>query len=158
MSAKRLRLEIAGELIVGLAFRNEAELERFLLNHCIFLDDVPPPARAVPQVQVDRTPANADRNRDLTAPEPPRRRGRPSMNRIIDEAVRELGDELDQHADQAPRARLVQRMIARTAPPESVPAVHTIELWLAEHRPFGKAFGKSVGKPKRSKTVSDRSK
>jgi hypothetical protein len=47
--------------------------------------------------------------------------------------VKRLGPTLAQLPSQAARARAVQKMIAKIADAETVPAIHTVELWLAEH-------------------------
>jgi hypothetical protein len=140
----------------GVAFTSEAALEEFLRRLGLALDDVSPsPARTVPPdldvVGGIGTPAADARQRrphaipsSVTAeakagsanaePEKtPRRRGRPSKSAIIAKAVKLLGPTLDRLPSQAARARAVQKMIAKIADAETVPAIHTVELWLAEH-------------------------
>jgi hypothetical protein len=144
MSAKRLRLEIAGELIVGLAFRNEAELERFLLDHCIFLDDLPPPARAMHPASAAGGNANGDVD-DGAGP------GRPSFAAAIAAAVEHIGAALHQHGKLAARARLVLRVMAKNTAQDDLPSQRVVERYLAGHAPRQNFRRKSRQNPKRDR-------
>jgi hypothetical protein len=119
VSARRFRLEVAGEVKVGLAFDSDVELEEFLAGRGL-VGTVTEPASAA------RKQADAE----------PRPRGRPPFDDVIAAAVTTLGAEIDRVDTLRAAAGLVQRAIAAAgAAPDAVPSTKTIERFLAERWP-----------------------
>src|SRR5690242_19636402 len=102
MTARRFRLEMAGVTAHGLAFDSEQELDDFLAARSITI--------AEPFVT---RPAIVSTAPPLAIESSPRPRGRPSVNAVIAEAVRALGQRLASSKSDAARARLVQQHIAK---------------------------------------------
>ncbi|MGH7091662.1 MAG: hypothetical protein ACREFQ_22450 [Stellaceae bacterium] len=116
MSARRFRIEMGGEVRVGLLFRTEAELEEFLL------------------LGRGGLALAAEPHRQAEAPDEPRRAGRPSKDPIIAAAVERLGPRLLK-TELANRVRAVLRDIAAHFGPDEIPDARTVRRYLAGQNP-----------------------
>jgi hypothetical protein len=116
MTARRFRTEINGDVRVGLEFPSEQELEEFLCARGIVLVDVggaPPPTGSAGQ---------------------PKAPGRPSLHRVIAQAIEDLGERLDACGSVAAQARIVREHLKATMPPNaSLPSVRTIRVFFTLH-------------------------
>lgn len=113
MSAHRFRLEVAGQVVVGLAFTSEDELEDFLLGRGGLGESVAqaPPARS--------------------EPDEPRGRGRPSHAAVIAAAVAALGAKLGGRQSLAQRTNFVLEQLAETREASEIPGRSTVERYLS---------------------------
>jgi hypothetical protein len=111
MSAHRFVVTIDGEVLHGLLFANEHELDEFLAGR---------PSAPEPTTQ-----------RQAQAPLATPRRGRPSHAQAIDAAVRALGRRLNRRKPVAEQARRVLHHLAQTVDdPDMVPKRRTVEIAL----------------------------
>jgi hypothetical protein len=132
MTAHRFIVTIDGRVLHGLAFSTEHELEEFLAS------------RSMPR-------AHATIARPSEVPPEPRLRGRPSFAATIHTAIASVGRALDRCETSTAAARTIQREIARTADPESVPSINTIKRVLAKRLGVQKSAQKSAQKSRRAK-------
>ncbi len=124
MRAIRLKLELAGETVYGIAFPSEAELEAFCAARGLYLGQPP----------IERGPSDG-----------PPRRGRPCFDAMLEQAVAEIEEELAACDDATARARVVRRHLAQTHLADEIPKIRTVTAYLAEH-PIGKKTGNKSGR------------
>lgn len=136
MTANRFRLEVAGQVVVGLAFGSEGELEEFLADR----------GRGLLAMGSEQ---DGGITSQIEADEQQPRRGRPSFHGVIAAAVEILGDKLNGHC-LADRARCVLRLLAKTCEPSEIPKTGTVRAYLAAHPVAKKSVDKSVKKSKRA--------
>lgn len=107
MSARRFRLEIGGEVMIGLAFCSDAELDAFLAGRGLGVDLAPRPS--------ERMLADTD----------PGARGRPSYDDVIDAAVRAVAPSINGKASKTAIARSIRAHIAREGSAD-IPSERTV--------------------------------
>lgn len=133
MPAHRFKLELAGQMIHGVAFATEAELEQFC------------GARGL-EIASTTAPADPPANQ-------PRPRGRPSFDSTIAAAVAELEPQLAGcGSNVSARARLVLRHLASNHAAEDLPKTGAVRAFLAERAAVVKnSAEKSANKSKRAR-------
>jgi hypothetical protein len=120
-------------MYVGIVFSSEAELDVFLAGR----GTVETPA--APTARVEQTAP-------LAVIEEPRAPGRPSFNRILDQAAKALA--LDPQDSLSDRARRILRHLAKTHSADELPSQRCVRDFLAEQS-VRKNGGNKYGKNKR---------
>jgi hypothetical protein len=126
VAAHRFRLELAGQMVYGVAFATEAELEEFLGSRGI----------ALVQAQTPAAPIEAGH-------EP--QRGRPSFGAVIAAAVAELDADIAGCDSLSARARLVLQHLAKSHAAEELPSTRCVTRYLSE-QPIGQKYGNKYGR------------